>query len=50
MHTAKSNFYGHTGIPYLGEIETEFENVLAGPSWVRIMQKNGVRKSCDTLP
>ena len=50
MHTAESNF-SYFVIEYLGEIETEFENILACLSGAQMglnHEKNGVQKSCDT--
>ena len=50
-HTAESNFSNFV-IEYLGKIETEFENTLACLSRAQMgskHEKNGGRKSCDTL-
>ena len=52
MHTTESNFLNFE-IEYLGEIETEFENILAflsGAQMGGIMTKTGGQKSRDTLP
>ena len=50
---AKSKIFSNVVIEYLGEIETEFENILACLSRAQIgwaHEQNGGRKSHDTLP
>ena len=45
--------HAYRGGIYLGEIKTEIENTLACLSWAQMgsnHEKNGGRKSCDTLP
>ena len=56
MHSPEWNFsnFVSCGVSeYLGEIETELENILACLSGVQMGSnhaKNGGRKYCDTLP
>ena len=52
MHTKESNFANFV-IEYLGKIETQFENTLAGLSGAQMgsnHEKNEGRKSRENLP